>query len=182
MKVRDDRNRPCNAFPAWSAWRLTALPSEVRKRVETRMVNLGAASSLEMSGTVFALIGVVLIALAIAPVIRSWVVLVWLCVWGATMYVIRLRYGRDRSHRTLRITASRRVLLAEERCASCAYLLTGIPAEGDGCTLCPECGAAWQLDSTDVAGTRALAAAATHPPETNSPPHTTASTGFPPNS
>jgi hypothetical protein len=30
-------------------------------------------------------------------------------------------------------------------CASCRYSLTGCRAEADGCTVCPECGAAWRL-------------------------------------
>lgn len=29
------------------------------------------------------------------------------------------------------------------RCASCRYDLAGLPAEHDGCVVCPECGAAW---------------------------------------
>ncbi len=32
------------------------------------------------------------------------------------------------------------------RCASCGYDLSGLKAEEDGCTVCPECGAAWRLD------------------------------------
>jgi len=30
-------------------------------------------------------------------------------------------------------------------CMRCAYSLEGISAEADGCTVCPECGAAWEL-------------------------------------
>ena len=30
-------------------------------------------------------------------------------------------------------------------CASCGYSLKGIHADADGCTVCPECGAAWKL-------------------------------------
>lgn len=29
-------------------------------------------------------------------------------------------------------------------CPSCGQDLTGTPADGDGCTVCPECGAAWR--------------------------------------
>lgn len=41
-----------------------------------------------------------------------------------------------------------RAVLAMTRagvCASCGYLLSGCEAEADGCTVCPECGAAWRL-------------------------------------
>ncbi len=30
-------------------------------------------------------------------------------------------------------------------CAACGYHLRGLTSEPDGCTLCPECGAAWRL-------------------------------------
>ncbi len=35
---------------------------------------------------------------------------------------------------------------AISRCASCGYDLTGLCAEADGCTVCPECSAAWRLN------------------------------------
>lgn len=33
-------------------------------------------------------------------------------------------------------------------CAACINDLTDLPAEPDGCTICPECGAAWKLGNT----------------------------------
>lgn len=30
-------------------------------------------------------------------------------------------------------------------CACCAYQLEGLPRDRDGCTICPECGAAWKM-------------------------------------
>lgn len=39
--------------------------------------------------------------------------------------------------------ASRR--LSFYQCGSCLYQLDGINPDPDGCTLCPECGAAWKL-------------------------------------
>ncbi len=35
--------------------------------------------------------------------------------------------------------------LAERRCPCCAYDLSVAPADPDGCTTCPECGAAWKI-------------------------------------
>jgi hypothetical protein len=50
------------------------------------------------------------------------------------------------------ITARRRVaierLLLIDRCPACDYDLAGIAPEHDGCTLCPECEAAWRLGET----------------------------------
>lgn len=36
-------------------------------------------------------------------------------------------------------------LLGEHHCPKCLYALTGLRKEEDGCTVCPECGAAWRL-------------------------------------
>jgi hypothetical protein len=36
-------------------------------------------------------------------------------------------------------------LLARRRCPSCLYKFGHAVAEGDGCVVCPECGAAWRL-------------------------------------
>ncbi len=35
--------------------------------------------------------------------------------------------------------------LNERKCPACSYSLAGIAPEPDGCTVCPECGAAWRL-------------------------------------
>lgn len=34
-------------------------------------------------------------------------------------------------------------------CLACVYDLTGVPTDPDGCTVCPECGAAWKLAPRD---------------------------------
>lgn len=34
-------------------------------------------------------------------------------------------------------------LAACKACVACSYLLADLPTEPDGCTVCPECGAAW---------------------------------------
>ena len=36
-------------------------------------------------------------------------------------------------------------IVANGRCGSCGYDLAMLPDEDDGCTVCPECSAAWQL-------------------------------------
>jgi hypothetical protein len=40
--------------------------------------------------------------------------------------------------------------LGRRACAACGYRLEGVLAEQDGCTVCPECGAAWKLESLDA--------------------------------
>ncbi len=39
----------------------------------------------------------------------------------------------------------RRAYLAGSVCPSCGYSLAGLPAETDGCTVCPECSGAWRV-------------------------------------
>jgi hypothetical protein len=36
------------------------------------------------------------------------------------------------------------IYLAQGRCASCGYELSGLEKEDDGCVICPECHAAWK--------------------------------------
>ena len=38
-----------------------------------------------------------------------------------------------------------RAILAQRFCPACAYRLVQLDADEDGCTVCPECGAAWRL-------------------------------------
>jgi hypothetical protein len=40
-------------------------------------------------------------------------------------------------------------LLSKHRCPACAFDLRGLTADPDGCTICPECGAAWRLPPKD---------------------------------
>lgn len=39
-------------------------------------------------------------------------------------------------------------LVREGYCPGCGYHLRELPVEADGCTVCPECGAAWKLSAT----------------------------------
>ncbi|MDX2133115.1 MAG: hypothetical protein SFY69_13805 [Planctomycetota bacterium] len=43
------------------------------------------------------------------------------------------------------VDRSRRALLRDSRCASCAYSLHGAPHAADGLVTCPECTARWDL-------------------------------------
>ena len=36
-------------------------------------------------------------------------------------------------------------MIGFERCPGCLYSLAELPTETDGCTVCPECGGAWEL-------------------------------------
>lgn len=74
----------------------------------------------------------------------------------------------------VRRSAIEECTLAKGLCPSCWELLAGLPAEADGCTLCPECGAAWRLTSAASAP-----APARHSRPSPAPAHSAAPTGQP---
>ncbi len=59
----------------------------------------------------------------------------------------RLTLGTVRRRRFRRLVE---VYLSTGRCASCGYMLAGLAMEGDGCVVCPECGAAWRAERIGV--------------------------------
>ncbi len=87
----------------------------------------------------------------------------------AASVAIGLAYVRSVRKRMTRWQRERILNAAAEAglCAVCGYLLYGLPREADGCTVCPECGAAWRVDPA----VQAIA-----------PEQITTSTGLPPNS
>lgn len=48
-------------------------------------------------------------------------------------------------HRMTWPSRSARDLVSRMLCGACGYSLDRLPADDDGCTVCPECGAAWKL-------------------------------------
>lgn len=58
-------------------------------------------------------------------------------------YVVSVRKRMARWQRERILNAAAEAGL----CAVCGYPLHGLPADDDGCTVCPECGAAWNVAS-----------------------------------
>jgi predicted RNA-binding Zn-ribbon protein involved in translation (DUF1610 family) len=55
------------------------------------------------------------------------------------------------SSRFVRRKKVSRILLRHSHCPHCGYDLHGLPAdEEDGATICPECGCAWRLDTSQT--------------------------------
>ncbi len=65
-----------------------------------------------------------------------------ICGFVGVFFVIALIWSRRRAQLTAEYIAECRALRA---CASCGYSLQRLSPEPDGCTVCPECGAAWRL-------------------------------------
>jgi len=75
--------------------------------------------------------------------ISGWAGLIMPVVCGAGIWLIvtaALQYERFAARRR-----GLRLLAREGHCLRCLYSLRGIPPQKDGCTVCPECGAAWRL-------------------------------------
>lgn len=62
---------------------------------------------------------------------------------GTTYALIGPHIQRRRLSRNA--AAASKGLLERHLCPSCGYKLTALPIDPDGCTICPECGAAWRL-------------------------------------
>jgi hypothetical protein len=62
---------------------------------------------------------------------------------GTTVAWATFRLGA----RPVDIALANQLLLACRLCACCSYDLADLKPEPDGCTICPECGAAWDLRS-----------------------------------
>lgn len=55
------------------------------------------------------------------------------------------RSGLRTSREEIRLRSAR--LITSDRCGACTYTLESLSPEADGCTPCPECGAAWHVDA-----------------------------------
>lgn len=63
--------------------------------------------------------------------------------FGGAMGFINKFYGWRNS------AAAVRAMTRAGLCPACAYRIHGCEPEADGCTVCPECGAAWRLGHED---------------------------------
>lgn len=98
--------------------------------------------------------GVLLLAVSFTVLARPWVLAfiaqlfgVMLVALGIVCVVSLALVGRVKPERYGAIFEHRDGL---RRCRACAFSLEGLAPEGDGCVVCPECGAAWRLPSGDA--------------------------------
>lgn len=101
------------------------------------------------------LIALYVIAVGALPVVSSvvdkgslsaaaWVVLV---VFWVGVPAVLWRIDQRRWRREVRVLPG-----LAPGCLACMYDLAGVPTADDGCTVCPECGAAWDLPGIDLPG------------------------------
>jgi hypothetical protein len=148
-----------SGYPAawWS--KIHKLPPEIYRRVRSRCENQNQKQILTAPTVVFT-------AIAIAP----WIVLMFAPVgfmasgmhwrwWSFAPQVLgQLVFLGSAIWYGSRLTARVRIeaILDESICPSCRYPIGDIPAAEDGCTVCPECGAAWRLPARGAGEARGV--------------------------
>ena len=120
-------------------WTWAILPIRIRKAAWNRDKQIEWHNSY---GLIAALPGLMFFSVFLVPWLGETVVFFIVC-------PLLLMHGLG--YQPLLVwTARERVSIGS--CGGCKYLLTSLQNETDGCTLCPECGAAWKLDHSH--GTR----------------------------
>lgn len=74
----------------------------------------------------------------------------WLLVWaGLLLWIVPSSWKFEFRTHGQRIAAR---LTSQAICSACGYHLRGISPEEDGCTVCPECNAAWRVTTVAAKG------------------------------
>lgn len=167
--VRDHRDRPVPMFRldryGLRPDRQSALPRPVFDRIRAALLKrtrrgMGGPPVVFLALAAYQL-GVMVYALTFGQppwmVIASQLTTAAFCIGLAVLY----RFSIPRVERELIVAA----MLAERRCASCAYDLSVAPPDSDGRTTCSECAAAWAMPTAPPLETvpRPLPAAGTIP-------------------
>jgi hypothetical protein len=96
------------------------------------------------------------VSLALLMMLGIFIVAVWggLPRWvlsaSVVIGVVALMLWHQRRVRRAIVPTLRLTLISEGRCASCGYDLGGSLPQEDGCTVCPECDAAWRISAEMV--------------------------------
>lgn len=119
------------------------IPFSLRQRLyqaERRLRNNDRSINLARFGVIAACVSAAQLALNQVP---------WYFVAGGLFVGSALlhQFGLIRGRSTPARARMGETLRAALRCAVCGYDMRGRVAEDDGCTVCPECGAAWKLDT-----------------------------------
>jgi hypothetical protein len=161
IKISDDRGREVTLVgpPKWQRgtekgwWRPKYIGSHQGRRLEVELRNNASFP--------YALVPILLFMVAMraskfAVPVGGWQGEV---MRGGLVLAILLPFGlyNLRSHRARAKQDLVRAYLASSRCPSCDYDLSAQPKDTDGCSMCPECGAAWKMASppADVQSTAA---------------------------
>jgi predicted Zn-ribbon and HTH transcriptional regulator len=161
--IADDRGQ---AVPLWSP--AAGIDDDpVQRGIAARVTQITGNENIRIGAVVGALAVLCGVFLVAVLGMNQWAWWLTLAVGLILAMLWQSRTVQQRVAPSIRLT-----LLSEARCASCAYDLRGLQIEDDGCTLCPECQAAWRI-SPDMA--ECLQARQRLAPSTSIPPGETAS-------
>lgn len=123
-------------------------------RVRAGAVARGALMAARRPGVILGVGAMLLLGVIVAAIVVEGWALIWLMMFSPVAMMLMnagLQGGMgasgffgfgEPSSPVKRVLV--RAMLREGKCASCGYPLKGIPAQGDGCVVCSECGAAWR--------------------------------------
>ncbi|TVQ31828.1 MAG: hypothetical protein EA376_07505 [Phycisphaeraceae bacterium] len=147
--VEDGRGRFFPLYCSSERWRdhqeRADFPAEEFKRIRDKLVMRDLSSALTHSPhAVWLFVVVALFLIAFDLVFERDPIHTPIRLLAALLlifFAVTLRHRMPRFRPDLLTEA----MLAEQRCPSCARSLADLPAESDGCTICPECGGAWRI-------------------------------------
>ncbi len=151
FSITDHRARPTQLYGLRDDLPRTAsfegVPADVRRRIEDRLRTPLTKASNRYAWAVS--VACIMLSLWLVPVLMksglsayAWAPLLVVAnvgAWMACAFVYRWLVHRGF---TSEFVAA---FLADKRCPACTYDLDGAAAGADGCTVCPECGAAWRV-------------------------------------
>jgi hypothetical protein len=151
IRVRDDRGVlfPCRGIREHRWWGLSGLPAN-----EQRASGMSVFTEHPAAGIAVALLtGVgtpgVFFFLTTAfdhPVLPFWMSLVLILTAGVGFSLAVQRFTMLRWNAERALVDARKRFLADGRCLACGYAIRDVKPEPDGCSICPECAAAWRID------------------------------------
>ncbi len=143
-EVKDERGRARLVCSFGAAVAETGLPPEQIARPERRASFW--RSTLD-AGVLFTIIMTLILGTVIGAM-HGWKVWGRLIPWTPVMFIgygvpigyIAARYGWRSAEE------GRDALLEAGLCPHCVHGIAGVPPRSDGCTICPECAAAWRVE------------------------------------
>lgn len=149
LTIKDDRGKRVRQSAAAAV--LAGAGDPGADRVDSRAIRRAAWRWARTPVALFVLLAAAALALAVVGAIKLGPVVIAVLVFSPVAATLILVVSRSVASATesldSRRIAAKGMMIRSRRCPACAYRLTGIDAESDGCVVCPECGAAWELDA-----------------------------------
>lgn len=170
LPTRDDRNRPVRLHPRGFIATGEGPGSGSRVRSALRILRaLFSRPILLLASISGAILLAALGAANFGPIVIALILASPVAATFITLLAMSIVSTGEWFRRETLIVKS--LMLRELRCPSCDYDLTGVEPSADSCTVCPECSAAWRLDSPKYDPTpRTVRIPAPPPPPTDDPP------------